>query len=183
MIEENQILYIEEIKKENEILNILLNKNMPPFYFDYFERLPYVKISILQCESEIALENIQEIIDPYNDGIIFKLSDDKKTITFYDTGDNVTELVGADIHIEEIEYNSDELWNIILQFKEVNEECNKELHDFQTQLEKTLHFIEKEIDRNQKLLLQIDSQKNELIVITRIKIDCWNKIKNTLKTK
>ena len=40
-----------------------------------------------------------------------------------------------------------------------------------------------EIDKNEKLLSQLSEAKTEIIEKTKIKIDCWTKIKNSLKQK
>ena len=183
MIDENQILYIENIELKNLNLSILLHKNMPPYYFDKYERKPYVKILIENFQNNISEEKIEEFINPYNDGIFFKISNDKKSIKFKDLGSNEAHLSGKNIYTEEIEYSNEQLWSIIFQLDDLIKEYNGKFNEQNSIIDKTLNFAEKEIDKNEKLLSQLSEAKTEIIEKTKIKIDCWTKIKNSLKQK
>ena len=183
MIDENQILYIENIELKNLNLSILLHKNMPPYYFDKYERKPYVKILIENFQNNISEEKIEEFINPYNDGIFFKISNDKKSIKFKDLGSNEAHLSGKNIYTEEIEYSNEQLWSIIFQLDDLITEYNGKFNEQNSIIDKTLNFAEKEIDKNEKLLSQLSEAKTEIIEKTKIKIDCWTKIKNSLKQK
>ena len=180
MIDEKQILYIENIKIKNSSLHILLHKNMPPYYFDKYERKPYIKIIVENFQDNISEEKIAEFIDPYNDGILVTISNDKKSVKFNDLGNNEAVLFGSEIHLKEIEYNSEQLWNIIFQLDDLISNYNTKFNQQKSIIEKTLSFAEKEIDKNEKLLSQLDNSKSEIIQKTTIKIECWNKIKNSL---
>ena len=180
MILENQILYIENIEIKNSNLSIVLHKNMPPYYFDKYEHKPYVKIIIENFKNDISVEKIQEIIDPYNDGIFFKVSNDQKSVKFNDLGNNEVVLFGSKIYLEEFEYNPEQLWNIISQLDDLITDYNTKFNQQKSIIEKTLNFAEKEIDKSEKLLSQLDNSKSEIIQKTKIKIECWNKIKNSL---
>ena len=70
--------------------------------------------------------------------------------------------------------------DIIFQLDELISDYNAKFNQQKSIIEKTLSFAEKEIDKNEKLLSQLDNSKSEIIQKTTIKIECWNKIKNSL---
>jgi len=156
---------------------------MPPYYFDKYERKPYIKIIIENFKNDISAEKIEELIDPYNDGIFFKVSNDEKSVKFNDLGNNEAELFGTKIYLEEIEYSSEQLWSIIFQFDDIITDYNMKFNQQKSIIEKTLNFAEKEIDKSEKLLSQLDNSKSDIIQKTKVRIECWNKIKNSLNEK
>ena len=90
---------------------------------------------------------------------------------------------GKNIYTEEIEYSNEQLWSIIFQLDDLITEYNGKFNEQNSIIDKTLNFAEKEIDKNEKLLSQLSEAKTEIIEKTKIKIDCWTKIKNSLKQK
>lgn len=181
MIEKEVSLYIEEVSLENSDLTILLHKNIFPFYFDEDERKPFVKIIILNYDLKIPLDDIPKFIDNHNDGVFFEINNEKTTISFKDFEERVATLSGAEILVEEIEYSKEQLWEIIIGLrKAANVNCEI-ISNLNSKIEKTFIFIDKEIDRNQKLLSQIDSSKIESINKAETKMESLKGIKSLLK--
>jgi hypothetical protein len=178
---EIEIFYIEDIIFENNDLVIYLNKYLPPYFFNEFDKLTIVKIKIVNCNCNLTIEDIKHQIDPHEDGIIYEIykTEINTTIKTIDMGGRTMSISGEEIIKTEIPYSIDQIWNALSNYKQSLENSNNKIIELTKRIERLEKHVDKEIENIDSV---INSKPVDTILLKwNIKKDIWLKVKRILK--
>lgn len=151
---DNKILYIEDIILNNNELEIYLNKNNYPYFLNELDKLPILKLKIINHNCNLNINEIKNQIDPYGDGIIYNITETEKNVTVNttDIGGRVFSISGSKVTKTEIPYSIDQMWNIILTYKKLSEDLETQIIQLKNKIENIEKYVKKEIKNTDVVL-------------------------------
>lgn len=187
MENQNYILnyFIAEVEITPEKLTIILNKDLPAYFFNEADERAVTQVEIINPDFNGSVKALKEQIDFYEDGIIFDILKEKGGKTAFittDLGGRTFTIRGTDIKRQELPYSKEQLWTAIKHYIQHLEASTRTKSDLQEKLEAANKYAEREINSANQVLSNLPESDSRRQKYT-IKRDTWQTIVNLLKLK
>lgn len=175
------IFYIVNILIVDNSVILILFKNAHDLEFNDYDEFPIVEITLKNPKIELDALKINELIDLYNDGFFYEIDENKKNIKTSDNGNRENLICCDNINVIERKYNTDELVNIIKEFKNEQNLNYLKIESLSSENEKIKSFICKEIASLENKLkftsiIPLINKKNKW----KIELEIYKRISNKI---